>query len=240
ATAPEAASTDTGAPAPSPAPGAAAAKTGKDAPTTLKPSGADESKTLRPGWVIEVFPMSYETDSNRRDSGSDDLKKWRNFEPPATFSLGSFVNAPSPIKLLAHRKFLKGQNHVQYVASAYFTVQNRGDHVFVLTMADKSRDESRYLSAVCNLKLDLEDQEVINKYLGMQPGRELSINGGANLIEGLYKTTLTVTCPYVGPHVNNVELGKLEEIQIAINVRRPNEPSPVELTERDLVYVSQQ
>lgn len=241
AAAPAAASTETAAtPSPAPAPGTATGKTGKEVATTLKPSGADESKTLRPGWVVEVFPMTYESESDRRNSGSDDLKKWRNFEPPASFSLGSFVNAPSPIKLLAHRKFLKGQNHVQYVASAYFTVQNRGDHVFVLTMADKSRDDSRYLSTVCNLKLALEDQEIINNYLGMLPGREMSLNGGANLIEGLYKTTLTVTCPYVGPQLNTVDLGRLEEIQIAINVRRPNEPSPVELTERDLVYVSQQ
>jgi hypothetical protein len=220
------------------APASAPPKAEKEPVATLKPSGADESETLQPGWIVEVFPMKFESNSDNRRSDNENNAEWRNFQPAESFSLGSFVNAPSPIRLLAHRKYTKGQNHVQYVASAYFTVQNRGDHVFVLTLADKSREQRPRVSAVCALKLTLEDQDIINDYIRVAPGRELSTTGGSNLIEGLYKTGLTISCPYVGPWIQNPDLSGLEEIALTIAVRRPGEPSPVELSERDLVYVA--
>ena len=204
------------------------------AATALKPSGADENKALEPGWIIETYPMKR---VDFRDSS--DISQKYNYSLPEDFSLGSFISTPSPIGLLSHRKHIRGDNHVQYRASGYFTVQNRGDHVFVLTLSDKKQEERRdSTTAICNIKLSLEGQELVNDYVSIAPGGEFSINGGAALIEGLYETQLTTTCRYVS-HNFQPNLSRLGTVSVNIAVRRPGAPAPVELGERDIVYISQ-
>ncbi len=205
----------------------------QSAASALKPSGADESKALEPGWIIETYPMKRDDYKNDRD-----WQKRSNYGLPEDFSLGSFIGAPSPINLHAHRKYIRGDNHVQYRASGYFTVQNRGDHVFVLTLADKNQSDNKNTTTICNLRLALEGQELVSDYVRIAPGGEFSINGGANLIEGLYQSQLAITCRYVYDSWNP-DLSRLGTVSVSIAVRRPGAPAPVELGERDIVYISQ-
>lgn len=205
-------------------------------PAFLKPSGADETKKLEPGWIVEAFSMKVDGANSDR------------FLDPEPVSMGSFVSAPGEINMLDHRKFLPGKNHVMYRGEAYITVQNRGPHAFAMTLAQNTRefknDSPDNTRIYCDLSLSIEGTPLIADRLGVGRSEVLTATGAVDLVEGLYKSVFEVTCNSMSRPYQDSSRGAewrdnlLSTLNLEISARRPGQASLTPLGVQDAVYVA--
>ena len=207
------------------------------ASTAIAPSGADQSKKLEPGWIVEAFPMKLNPDNRLR------------FLEPDPVSLGSFIATPGRIGMLDHRKFVPGANHVAYSGSGFIAIKNRGSHAFVATLAQDSKDVrnmSRDGSRIgCDLQLSIEGTQIIGETIYVGTEEAFSATGSAELTEGLYAATFSVACNrYANGFYYQDESKGISEretllatLHLDLSIRRPGEGSPELMGPQDIVYV---
>lgn len=216
----------------------------------IEPSGADRSKKLEPGWIVEAYPLIVDPENDRRYIDASD--------PP--ISLGSFVAPPGQVGLLDHVPFVKGDNHVRYEAQGFIAVQTRGLHAFSLNLEQKAKSvellNEAYLNPkgkshsqiACDLNFSIEGTPVINSRLAVGVEDAFAANGGADLVEGLYSSKVAIACNELthnrqslsqkNPYGRKVLRELLKSISVEISVRRPGTPSLDQMGPQDVVYIS--
>ncbi|HVJ62470.1 MAG TPA: hypothetical protein VM555_07125, partial [Tahibacter sp.] len=223
---------DPSAPAPTTA-GVEAVEPAHETPTvaaTPESRSPPPNTVLRPGWVVEFMPMTY--DATQRG------ERW----VKGRVSAGSFVAQPSGFGLLEHRRVTKAKNHVGFRASGYFVARESGDYTFDLTLAQgKQAKDWRGLWVGCDLALSINDKSVIAGPVQIKVESEMSAQGVVALSPGQYRAVLDAACPRFdysrGDDDNLASLeSDMEKLQLRIAVRAPGRPNPVPLDEPDLVH----